>query len=102
MFYQCVKMGTIVWRVQGISTFGVHQHFTEVFNIDDVTTNDVIQRNQHHKELNLSSIVITDVKLALWLKKDSEFSFSFFWQEHYYNKISGAWLCVYVRITVLF
>ena len=41
-------------------------NFTEVFNIDDVTANDVIQRNQHRKEkkINLSSIVITDVKLA--------------------------------------
>ena len=39
----------------------VPQIFTEVFNIDNVTAND-----QHHKEkeINLSSIVITDVKLA--------------------------------------
>ena len=28
----------------------VPQNFTEVFNIDDVTTNDVMQRNQHRKE----------------------------------------------------
>ena len=28
----------------------VPQNFTEVFNIDDVTANDVIQRNQHRKE----------------------------------------------------
>ena len=44
----------------------VPQNFTEVFNIDDVTANDVIQRSQHRKEkkINLSSIVITDVKLA--------------------------------------
>ena len=42
------------------------QDFTEVFNIDDVAANDVIQRKQHHKEkkINLSFIVITDVKLA--------------------------------------
>ena len=41
----------------------VPQNFTEVFNIDDITANDVIQRNQHCKEkINLSSIVITDVK----------------------------------------
>ena len=41
-------------------------NFTEVFNIDDVTANDVIQRNQHRKgkQINLSYIVITDVKLA--------------------------------------
>ena len=25
-------------------------NFTKVFNIDDVTANDVIQRNQHRKE----------------------------------------------------
>ena len=44
----------------------VPQNFTEVFNIDDVTAHDVIQRNQYLKEkrINLSSIVITDVKLA--------------------------------------
>ena len=28
----------------------VPQNFTEVFNIDDVTANNVIQRNQHCKE----------------------------------------------------
>ena len=43
----------------------VPQNFTEVFNIADVKANDIIQRNQHHKEKkNLSSIAITDVKLA--------------------------------------
>ena len=42
----------------------VPQNFTEIFNIDGVTANDVIQRNQHRKEKNLNSIVITDVKLA--------------------------------------
>ena len=30
----------------------VPQNFTEVFNIDDVTANDIIQRNQHRKEEN--------------------------------------------------
>ena len=30
----------------------VPQNFTEVFNTDDVTANDVIQRNQHRKEKN--------------------------------------------------
>ena len=30
----------------------VPQNFTKVFNIDDVTANDVIQRNQHRKEKN--------------------------------------------------
>ena len=28
----------------------VPQNFTEVFNIDNVTSNDVIQRNEHRKE----------------------------------------------------
>ena len=44
----------------------VPQNFTEVFNIDDITANDIIQKNQHRKEkeINLSSIVITDLKLA--------------------------------------
>ena len=27
----------------------VPQNFTQVFNIDDVTASDVIQRNEHHK-----------------------------------------------------
>ena len=66
----------------------VPQNFTKVFNVDDVKANDVIRRN-------LSSIVITDVKLAAYLKKDSGFCFSFLWQEHYHSKIPGAWLCVY-------
>ena len=30
----------------------VPQNFTEAFNIDDVTANDVIQKNQHRKEKN--------------------------------------------------
>ena len=44
----------------------VPENFKEVFNIDDVTVNGVIQRSQHRKQrkINLSSIVITDVKLA--------------------------------------
>ena len=44
----------------------VPQNFTDIFDIDDVAANDFIQRNQHRKEKkkNLSSIVITDVKLA--------------------------------------
>ena len=38
----------------------------KVLNVDDVAANDVIQRNQHGKKIiiNLSSIVITNVKLA--------------------------------------
>ena len=80
------------------------QNFTEIFNIGDVTANDIIQRNQYCKEkkINLSFIVITDIKLASSLRKDSEFCFSFLWQEHYHSKIPGAWLCVYVSIAVLF
>ena len=44
----------------------VPQNFTEVLNIDDVTANDVIQRNQYckRKKINMSSIAVTDVKLA--------------------------------------
>ena len=30
----------------------VPQNFTKVFNIDDVTASDVIQRSQHRKEKN--------------------------------------------------
>ena len=44
----------------------VPQNYTDVFNVDDVTANDVIQRKQHRKEkkkTSKSSIVITDVKL---------------------------------------
>ena len=52
----------------------VPQDFTEVFNVDGV-----IRINQHYKEkqTNLSSIFITDVKLASHLKKGLEFCFSF-------------------------
>ena len=41
-----------IWYVQGHSQNlkEVPQNFTEVFKIDDVTTNDVMQRNQHCKE----------------------------------------------------
>ena len=43
----------------------VSKNFPEIFNDDDVRANDVIQWNQHRKEEKyLSSIVITDVKLA--------------------------------------
>ena len=30
----------------------VPQNYTDVFNIDEVTANDVIQRNRHRKEKN--------------------------------------------------
>ena len=78
----------------------VPQNFMKVFSIDDVTANEVIQRNQHRKvkKTNLSSKVITDVKLASQLKKDSEFCFSFPWQEHRHSNIPSAWLCVYYII----
>ena len=36
------------WRSQNLKE--VPQNFAKVFNIDDVRANDVIQRNQHHKE----------------------------------------------------
>ena len=44
----------------------VPQNFMEVVDIGEVTANDVIQRNQHRKEkkINLSSIAVSDVKLA--------------------------------------
>ena len=45
----------------------VPQNYTDFFNVDDVTANDVIQRKQHCKEkkkTSKSSIVITDVKLT--------------------------------------
>ena len=35
-------------RIQNLKK--VPQNFTEVFNIDDVTANDIIQKNQHRKE----------------------------------------------------
>ena len=66
----------------------VAQHFTEVLNVDDVTVNDVIRRNEHRKENKMSSIVITDIKLALYLKKDLEFCFSFLWLEHLHTLTS--------------
>ena len=59
------------------------------------------ENNIVKEKITLSSIVITDAKLASELKEDLEFSFSFLWQEHYHNKIPGAWLCVYVSITIL-
>ena len=80
----------------------VPQNFTG-FNVDDVATNDGRHREKptsQRKKINLSSIVITDVKLALYLKKDLEFCFLFLLQEHLHSKISGAFLCVYVSITV--
>ena len=60
------------------------------------------ETNIAKKKINLSSIVVTDIKLASYLKKDLEFCFSFLLQEHYHSKIPDAWLCVYVSITVLF
>ena len=41
----------------------VPQNFTEVFNVDDVTANNK-KTNVTEKKINLSSIVITDIKLA--------------------------------------
>ena len=61
----------------------VPPNFTENFNIDDVTANEVIERNQRWKEENLKF-------------------FSVLWQKHCHSKIPGAWLCMYVSITVLF
>ena len=80
----------------------VLQNFTEGFNIDDVTANDVYRESNIGTKKKLSSIVITDVKLTSSLKNNSEFCFSFLWQKHCHSKIPDAWLCVYVCITVLF
>ena len=38
------------WRSHNLKA--VPQNFTEVFNIDNVTLDDAIQRNQHRKELS--------------------------------------------------
>ena len=67
----------------------IPQNLREDFNADDVTSNDVIPSNQYRKEkkLNLSSIVIIDVKLASYLRKDLKFCFSFLWQEQLHSKI---------------
>ena len=42
----------------------VLQNFTEGFNIDDVTANDVYRESNIGTKKKLSSIVITDVKLT--------------------------------------
>ena len=42
----------------------VPPNFTKVFNIDEVTANDVIQGNQHRKEKKLAFHSNHDVKLA--------------------------------------
>ena len=41
----------------------VPQNFTEVFNIDDVTANDVMQRNEHRKEKNKLEFIFKLPKL---------------------------------------
>ena len=46
------------------------------------------------KKKNLSSIVTTDVKLASYLKKDSEFCFSFLWQEHCHRSPVHGYACM--------
>ena len=64
-------------------------------------------RSEHRKENKMSSTVITDVKLASYLKKDFWIGILFFIsmartpsQQHLHTL--GAWLCVYISITVLF
>ena len=106
-FYNVKKCKKYPWGVNQGRTQNlkeVLQNFTKVFNFDDVTSSNVIQRNQHHKQKNKleCSIVITDVKLASYLKRDSEFCFSFLWQEHYHSKIPSTWSSMYLSITVLF
>ena len=66
LFYNFVEFILLLYTFQGRSQNlkEVPQNFTEAFSVDDVTHNDVIQRNQHRKEkkITLNSIVITDVK----------------------------------------
>ena len=52
LFYNFVEFIILLYTFQGRSQNlkEVPQNFTEVFNVDDVSYNDVIQRNQHHKE----------------------------------------------------
>ena len=66
-----------------------------------------MRRSEHRKENKMSSTVITDVKLASYLKKDFWIGILFFIsmartpsQQHLHTL--GAWLCVYISITVLF
>ena len=54
----------------------------EVFNVDDVTANDGIQKNKHRQKKARVPIVLTDVNLTSKLKNNLEFCFSFLWQEH--------------------
>ena len=57
----------------------VPQYVTVVFNIGDITSKTSYREtNITKKKINLSSIVITDAKLALELKKDLEFCFHFY------------------------
>ena len=67
------------WRSHNLKA--VPQNFTEVFNIDNVTLDDAIQRKSTSQRIEF---------------------FPFLWQKHCHSKIPGAWLCMYVSITVLF
>ena len=108
--YPCLKAAAVLILIPIIYfhyqrlEYVVKCHCQTVLWGDDITANDVIQRNQHWKtkKINLTSIVITDVKLTSQLKKDSQLCSSFSWQRHYHCKVPGAWLCMYVGITVLF
>ena len=63
--FATVKCDTGFLKGRSKNLKAVSKNFPEIFNVDDVTANDVIQRNQHRKEEKyLNSIVITDVKLA--------------------------------------
>ena len=54
LFYNFVEFILLLYTFQGSSQNlkEVPQNFTEALNVDDVTANDVIQRNQHRKEKN--------------------------------------------------
>ena len=45
---ECVISGCSQGRSQNLKE--VPQNFRDVFDIDDLTANDIIQRNQHRKE----------------------------------------------------
>ena len=50
MYRKCFKRKRSVLQERSQSLKEVPQHFTDVFNIDGVTANDIIQRNHYRKE----------------------------------------------------
>ena len=70
--YPCLKAAAVLILIPIIYfhyqrlEYVVKCHCQSVLWVDDITANDAIQRNQHlkTKKINLTSIVITDVKLT--------------------------------------